>query len=94
MLPQTQIKEIGIGTDLRLRFDEDCTSLDASKRGLFPDEMLLMAYWLRSPKLIAAINFLDVSGNFIFRSKDTNPGNYGNKTVHGVGVDQTGFATI
>eukprot|EP01052_Picozoa_sp_SAG31_P050838 SAG31_NODE_11793_length_997_cov_5.443207_1_plen_270_part_01 len=67
-LPQTQITELGIGNDLRLRFDEECISLDASKQGLGVGAAMLLAYWLRwegaeGRSLIAALGSLDLSNN-------------------------------
>ena len=42
----------------------------------------------------AVLSVFNISGNFIFGGKDTNPGKSYNSFVHDVDKDQTGFAAI
>ena len=61
--PAVGIRTVALATDLELKFDAECASLDASGRKLGPGEVAVLACWLRSPEVASSIVHLDVSKN-------------------------------
>eukprot|EP01050_Picozoa_sp_SAG11_P011737 SAG11_NODE_1263_length_5356_cov_3.268404_1_plen_293_part_00 len=72
---------------------QNLSSLNLAGIGMGPQGAVMTSAMLRSEKVIAAaISLFDISGNFIFGSKDK--GSYNKTQVHDVGKDETGFAAI
>jgi Ran GTPase-activating protein (RanGAP) involved in mRNA processing and transport len=77
-----------------LGIEEGVTELNLSKKNVDPGQAKILAAELKASRAVAAVKKVALSNNFIFGSKDSDPGMPWNKTIHDVDADQSGWSAL